>query len=181
MYNINSMQLDVLWFLNHMAHFAEIKQKTDPSGFTSKTLWIVERVVVVDNSVVPSDKHPAGEEWCKKFFNGGEWKQCSYNNNFRGKFPGKSDVYDKEKDVFYKLQPYASWTLSEHNQWVAPVYQPEPHQYSYTDSEGVNRTSSLSLNWDEENQRWFGIHQHNPEDPMITFHWDPNTSQWIQQ
>jgi len=37
------------------------------------------------------------------------------------------------------------------------------------------------LNWDEENQRWFGIHQLNPEDPMITFHWDPNTSQWIQQ
>jgi hypothetical protein len=68
MYNINSMQLDVLWFLNHMAHFAEIKQKTDPSGFTSKTLWIVERVVVVDNSVVLSDKHPAGEEWCKKIF-----------------------------------------------------------------------------------------------------------------
>ena len=34
-----------------MAHFAEIKQKTDPTGFTSDTHWIVERVVVVGNDI----------------------------------------------------------------------------------------------------------------------------------
>ena len=30
-----------------MAHFAELKTKTDPSGFTTDTHQVVERVVVV--------------------------------------------------------------------------------------------------------------------------------------
>ena len=40
-----------------MAHFAELKQKTDPTGFTSDKHWIVERVIVVDNKHVPGDEH----------------------------------------------------------------------------------------------------------------------------
>lgn len=165
-----------------MAHFAEIKQKTDPSGFTSNIVWVVERVVVVDNSVVPSDKHPAGEEWCKKFFNGGEWKQCSYNRSFRGKFPGPTDIYDESRDAFYKPQPYASWTLNENNEWEAPVTKPAPHQYSHI-KDGENKVLALELTWDEQNQLWFSKFSTNHEDSSldIIFHWDPNTSQWIQQ
>ena len=38
-----------------MAHFAELKTKPDPTGFTSDTHQVVERVVVVGNDCVPSD------------------------------------------------------------------------------------------------------------------------------
>ena len=34
-----------------MAHFAELKVKTDPTGFTSDSHQVVERVVVVANDV----------------------------------------------------------------------------------------------------------------------------------
>ena len=73
-----------------MAHFAEIKQEKDPSGFTDNTHWIVQRVVVVDNDIDTAagklgdnDMHADGEVWCQSFFKGGTWKQTSYNNNFR--------------------------------------------------------------------------------------------------
>ena len=54
-----------------MAHFAEIEQKTDPTGFTTDTHWVVKRVVVVDNGIstsngplVDTDMHEDGETWC---------------------------------------------------------------------------------------------------------------------
>jgi hypothetical protein len=34
-----------------MAHFAELKSKVDPTGFTSDTHQVVERVVVVGNDI----------------------------------------------------------------------------------------------------------------------------------
>ena len=34
-----------------MAHFAELESKIDPTGFTSDTLQVVKRVVVVGNDV----------------------------------------------------------------------------------------------------------------------------------
>ena len=66
-----------------MAHFAELIQKTDPTGFTTDLHWVVERVIVVDNSHVSADEALDGENWCSTFFGGGTWKQTSYNNNFR--------------------------------------------------------------------------------------------------
>jgi hypothetical protein len=35
------MQPAVLLFHNAMAHFAEIEQKTDPTGFTTDTQWVI--------------------------------------------------------------------------------------------------------------------------------------------
>ena len=58
-----------------MAHFAELKVKTDPTGFTSDAHQVVERVVVVGNDVATSDgplgvndMHVEGEQWCIDFF-----------------------------------------------------------------------------------------------------------------
>jgi hypothetical protein len=53
-----------------MAHFAELKTMTDPTGFTSDSHQVVERVVVVGNDCVPSDMHPDGETWCVNFIKG---------------------------------------------------------------------------------------------------------------
>ena len=94
-----------------MAHFAELKTKPDPTGFTSDTHQVVERVVVVGNDCVPSDMHQDGETWCINFFKGGIWKQTSYNHNFRKQYAGIGMIYDPVKDKFLSPQPHASWSL----------------------------------------------------------------------
>ena len=104
-----------------MAHFAELKTKVDPTGFTSDTHQVVERVVVVGNDCVPSDMHQDGETWCINFFNGGIWKQTSYNNNFRKMYAGIGMVYDPVKDKFLSQQPHASWSLDSSDDWQAPI------------------------------------------------------------
>ena len=57
-----------------MAHFAELKSKVDPTGFTSDTHQVVERVVVVGNDIAANggtlgdnDMHVDGETWCSNF------------------------------------------------------------------------------------------------------------------
>ena len=114
-----------------MAHFAELKTKVDPTGFTSDTHQVVERVVVVGNDVTTAagplgenDMHQDGETWCINFFKGGIWKQTSYNNNFRKKYAGIGDIYDPVKDKFLSTQPHASWSLDASDDWQAPITYP---------------------------------------------------------
>ena len=107
-----------------MAHFAELKTKVDPTGFTSDTHQVVERVVVVANDEVPSDMHVDGETWCINFFGGGTWKQTSYNHNFRKQYAGIGYVYDSTKDKFISPQPFASWSLDSNDDWQAPIAYP---------------------------------------------------------
>jgi hypothetical protein len=129
-----------------MAHFAELKSKVDPTGHTSDTHQVVERVVVVGNDIAAgggtlgdNDMHVDGETWCANFFKGGSWKQTSYNNNFRKKYAGKGDVYDSAKDKFLSPQPYASWSLDDNDDWQAPITYPsiiddgeDPPSWRYT-------------------------------------------------
>ena len=107
-----------------MAHFAELKAITDPTGFTSDSHQVVQRVVVVGNDCVPSDMHVDGETWCINFFNGGIWKQTSYNNNFRKQYAGIGMIYDPVKDKFLGQQPFASWSLDASDDWQAPITYP---------------------------------------------------------
>ena len=107
-----------------MAHFAELKAMTDPTGFTSDSHQVVQRVVVVSNDEVPSDMHQDGETWCINFFKGGIWKQTSYNNNFRKQYAGKGMIYDPVKDKFLGQQPFASWSLDASDDWQAPITAP---------------------------------------------------------
>jgi len=104
-----------------MAHFAELKTKVDPTGHTSDTHQVVERVVVVGNDCVPSDMHQDGETWCINFFKGGIWKQTSYNHNFRKQYAGIGMIYDPVKDKFLSQQPHASWSLDSSDDWQAPI------------------------------------------------------------
>ena len=158
-----------------MAHFAEIELKTDPTGFTTDQKWIVKRVVVVGNDVPAglttlgqNDMHPDGESYCKKLFKGGEWKQTSYNNNFRDKFAGRGMIYDATNDVFYSQQPYASWTLNTTDwKWDPPV------AYPSVEFEEINGEQFYyRLEWSEANQQWLGYRSGDQ------YEWDPATSQW---
>ena len=146
-----------------MAHFAELKVKTDPTGFTSDSHQVVERVVVVGNDCVPSDEHIDGETWCINFFKGGIWKQTSYNNNFRKQYCGMGMVYDPIKNKFLSSQPYASWSLDASDDWQAPVTYP-------TD------TTDKFISWNEENLRWTAT---DSEDPVNNFNWDASALAWV--
>ncbi len=146
-----------------MAHFAELKSKVDPTGHTTDTHQVVERVVVVGNDCVPSDMHVDGETWCSNFFKGGSWKQTSYNNNFRKQYCGKGYVYDSAKDKFLSPQPYKSWALDGNDDWQAPVTYP-------TD------TTDKRINWDEPNLRWTAT---DNSDPVNNFNWDASALAWV--
>ena len=153
-----------------MSHFAELKAMTDPTGFTSDSHQVVQRVVVVGNDISTAagdlgnnDMHVDGENWCVNFFKGGIWKQTSYNHNFRKQYCGKGYVYDPLKDKFLTPQPYQSWSLDGNDDWQAPVTYP-------TD------TTDKFISWDEPNLRW--IAQDN-SDPVNNFNWDASALAWV--
>ena len=146
-----------------MAHFAELKEKTDPTGFTSDKHLVVERVIVVDNKHVDSDEHVSGENWCSTFFGGGNWKQTSYNHNFRKQYAGIGFIYDSAKDKFIQPQPYDSWALDGNDEWQAPVTYP-------TD------TTDKRISWDEAGQKWTAT---DFSDPANNFNWDALELTWV--
>ena len=77
-----------------MAHFARLENN------------IVREVIVVNNEVLKDEngveQESIGAQFCADTF-GGEWKQTSYNGNFRGKYAGGGDTYDPVEDVFKAL------------------------------------------------------------------------------
>ena len=145
-----------------MAHFAELKQEIDQFD-SSKQNWVVQRVVVVGNDISTTagplgenDMHVDGETWCKNFFKGGEWKQTSYNHNFRKMYAGIGMIYDPVKDKFLGPQPHASWSLDVNDDWKAPITYPtitndgsEPGEESWRYLQSSGR-SSADINQEQD-------------------------------
>jgi len=76
-----------------MAHFAQLNGN------------VVQQVIVVNNEVLENkefpESEPIGVAFCKSLFGEDtEWKQTSYNSNFRGCYAGMGMIYDAEKDEF---------------------------------------------------------------------------------
>jgi len=75
-----------------MAHFAKVEN------------GIVQQVNVINNAVLGDtdfpESEPIGQAFIASLGIAGEWKQTSYNGNFRGKYAGIGDIYDVENDVF---------------------------------------------------------------------------------
>jgi hypothetical protein len=65
---------------------------------------IVKQVIVVSNDDCGGGEFPASEAAGQTFIASlglaGEWKQTSYNNNFRGRYAGIGYTYDAVNDVF---------------------------------------------------------------------------------
>ena len=166
-----------------MAHFAELKEKTDPTGFTSDTHQVVERVVVVDNNISTAngplgdnDMHVDGETWCTNFFGGGTWKQTSYNSNFRKRYAGIGFVYNSSKDKFLEPQPYASWSLDDNDDWQAPITYP-----SIEKEGGVYY--DISWNDDKYNndntKGWQAIRSDDTAETKTIYDW--NGTAWVSE
>lgn len=170
-----------------MAYFAKIVQKTDPTGITNDTHWIVESVIKAGNDIETSngplgenDMHVDGETYCQTLFKGGIWKQTSYNSNFRKQYAGLGYVYNEEKDVFIAPQTFQSWILNNDNDWEAPISFP-----SIIDDGQENPEWFYNINWDEDlyqsnnNKGWIAFKSNDEEDPLTTYDW--NGSAWVSR
>ena len=120
-----------------MGHFAKIDNNN-----------IVLEVLVVDNDTLNNLPFPESEpvgvafltEWSGGYTN---WKQTSYNANFRKNFAGVGSIYDSVLDAFVYPKPYSSWLLDTNTcRWQAPF--PYPND-------------GKPYLWNEETQSWVEI------------------------
>ncbi len=127
-----------------MAHFAKLDDNN-----------IVEQVIVVSNDDIKDangeETESIGVAFCHKLFgNDTNWKQTSYNSNFRGNYAGIGMTYMTNvqtlgvasTDIFIENQPFASWGIGKTTaHWIAPL--PKP---------GLTTTQSANnqiYKWDE--------------------------------
>ena len=112
-----------------MAHFAQL------DGNTVTQVIVVANSELMDNG---AESEAKGIAFCQSLF-GGEWKQTSFNNNFRKNYAGIGYTYDAERDAFIAPQPFASWVLNDACRWEAPISMP---------------TDGKVYGWDENSQSW---------------------------
>ena len=120
-----------------MAHFAKLDDQS-----------IVIDVNVVNNETINNLPFPESEpigvafltEWSGGYTN---WKQTSYNANFRKNFAGVGYTYDAVLDAFIAPKPYPSWLLNtETCLWQPPIPYP---------------TDGKIYSWNEDTQQWVEI------------------------
>jgi hypothetical protein len=113
-----------------MAHFAKLNDNN-----------LVIDVNVVANAALDSNNEEESGiafliEWSGGYSN---WKQTSYNGNFRGTYAGKGYTYNPDEDIFIAPQPYSSWIRSG-SFWNPPTPMP---------TEGFWTWNEASLSWVE--------------------------------
>jgi len=117
-----------------MAHFAKLDENN-----------IVIEINVVDNRDLQDlpfpDSEPLGIAFLTEWSGGHQnWKQTSYNANFRRHYAGIGYSFDEELNAFIPPQPYPSWTLNKYScLWEPPVPHPDGYE-PYT--------------WNEETLSW---------------------------
>lgn len=116
-----------------MAHFAKLDSNNK-----------VVHISVVDNEHLQdqygNELEELGIQYLTQVHGYSNWKQTSYNGNFRGSYAAIGDQYYPELDKFLQPQPFPSWKLNmEVGEWQAPVAKPD--------------NENLYV-WDEKNQQW---------------------------
>jgi len=123
-----------------MAHFATLNE-----------LNIVTRVEVINNDVILDgdgvEQEQLGIDFLTSLYGAGNYKQTSYNNNFRKQYAGKGCSYDATKDKFIAPQPYPSWSLDGNDDWQAPVARPDDW----------SAENNINYIWDEDTTNWVQI------------------------
>ena len=150
-----------------MAHFAELNNSN-----------IVLQVIVISNEDVNDhggDLSVEAENFVATLVphqNGGnQWKQTSYNHNFRKQYASIGATYDATKDKFITPRPYASWSLDDNDDWQAPVPFPTVTEINSLD---------VFIKWDEPNLRWKGETTDTTTDPFTdtNYIWDASSRAW---
>lgn len=120
-----------------MAHFAKLDENN-----------VVLEVNVVHNNELLDENGQESEQKGIDFltsWSGGysNWKQTSYNGNFRKNYAGPGYTYDAGRDAFIPPKPYNSWLLNEDTcLWEPPVAHP---------------TDGKMYKWDEDTTSWVEV------------------------
>jgi hypothetical protein len=105
-----------------MAHFAKIER-------IGNDLVVVDVLVVADSNCGGGEfpqSESVGQKYLEKL---GEFRQTSYNANFRKNYAGIGFTFDEDRDAFIPPQPFPSWTLDEEScLWQPPVPYPSDGQ-----------------------------------------------------
>lgn len=125
-----------------MSHYAEIDENNR-----------VIRVIVAEQDFV--DQLP------------GQWIQTSYNTRdgihygpdgqpdggvaLRGNYAAVGWIYNAQRDIFHRPQPFASWQLTDGGTWIPPI--PVP----------VSTSTTTTYIWNESIVNW----EIDPYDPTV--------------
>lgn len=118
-----------------MAHFAKLNEKN----------IVVEVIVVHNNELLDEngiEQESKGIEFLTNLFGHSNWKQTSYNGNFRKHYAGIGFTYDQQLNAFIPPKLFASWLLNPVTLlWEAPFpYPDDGKNYEWNDT---------SLSWVE--------------------------------
>ena len=118
-----------------MAHFAELNDTN-----TVLQVIVLSNETCGEPELAYPDTEPVGRAFIAQTLGfGWNWKQTSYNGNFRKQYAGIGYTYDPIADVFISPQPYPSWTLNENFDWQPPTPMPD---------------DGTEYVWDEANLVW---------------------------
>ncbi len=142
-----------------MAHFAKLDANN-----------IVEQVIVVANEdtadISGTETEAIGVAFCQKLLGPDtNWKQTSYNSNFRGNYAGIGHTYMTNvatlgvgsTDIFIQPQPFASWTIGVGTASWYPPANPGPAPALSTEDENAGKFYA----WNESN------YQSNPSTAWV--------------
>ena len=103
-----------------MAHFA----KLDENNTVLEIHCIANSELLDENG---NESEAKGVEFLINWSGGyTNWKQTSYNNNFRKRYAFIGGSYDAQRDAFINPKPFASWVFDEVTyEWQAPKPYPE--------------------------------------------------------
>jgi hypothetical protein len=96
-----------------MAHFAKLDESN-----------IVTEVIVINNlELDPQNEEGSGLDWLEEWSGGyTNWKQTSYNGNFRKNYAGIGFLYDPIRDAFIPPKPSeGNWELNEETCLWEPI------------------------------------------------------------
>jgi hypothetical protein len=112
-----------------MAHFAKLDENN-----------IVTDVLVVSNNDLLMngiEQESKGIEFLTSLTGHTNWKQTSYNGNFRKNYAGVGFTYDTQRDAFIAPKTLASWILNEDTcRWEYCVpYPTDGKEYQWSEME----------------------------------------------
>jgi|TARA_R100001460_G_scaffold33435_1_gene65484 hypothetical protein len=141
-----------------MAHFAKLDDDN-----TVLQVQVVDNPILDPNNTGTEDES-LGITYLTNIHGWTNWKQTSYNNNFRKKYAAIGDIYDSTKDKFIIPKPFSSWSLDSNDDWKAPVDYPTVLEFG-------DPVQPHLPEWNETELRW--------DDTTTGKVWDPNTSSWV--
>jgi len=136
-----------------MAHFAKISENNE-----------VLAVLRVNDEDAPNES--AGQAYLETHNNWPAhlWIQTSYNTAenqhlgggtpLRGNYACPGYTWDPENEIFWRPQPFPSWTKDIPNaRWLSPLGE-EPALTAEQQTQNEAFTHQWSYSWNEDNQNW---------------------------